>query len=92
MEDIAYNESLISSLESKINAIESELVTLKDIISGPGRSSMSRITNRAGYLTDKILDAQQKVARLEKENVELKKVLDGKSEIKSDTSSWWVFW
>ena len=92
-QDIAYNESLISSMESKIKSIESELVTLRDILSGPGRySTMSRITNRASYLADKMSDAQQKVARLERENTELKQALDGKPEIKRNTSRWWIFW
>ncbi|KAF8475410.1 RNA12 protein-domain-containing protein [Gautieria morchelliformis] len=91
-QDITYNESLISGMESKIKSVESELLMLKDILSGPDRytATMSRIINRASYLKDKMFEAQQKIARLEGENAELKMVLSGKPETKEVTSrSWW---
>jgi hypothetical protein len=90
-QDIAYNESLISGMESKIKSVESELLVLKDILSGPDRytATMSRIINRASYLKDKMLEAQQKIARLEGENAELKTVLSGKPEAKGAKSILW---
>ena len=94
MQDIACNELLISGMESKIKSVESELVMLKDILSGPERygSAVSRVTTRARYLTEKMLDIQQRFAMLEKENVELKKILDGKSEENKEAHGRWLFW
>lgn len=81
---MVFNELLISGLESKIKSAESELVMIRDILSGPERyhSAVSRVTTRASYLTNKMLEAQQKVVKLEKENAGLKKVLDGEPEEK----------
>lgn len=93
-QDIACNELLISGAESVIKSAESELVTLKDIVSGAWAhmSGAKKANYRARYLADKMQEALVKVERLEKANVELKKVLaSGEDVEKSKSKGWWVF-
>ncbi|KAG2158089.1 RNA12 protein-domain-containing protein [Suillus bovinus] len=77
-QDIALNDKFISSAESTLRACESELSTLQDI------SKMERsfwwfrrrtTSERKEYLLKKMRSAQTKIQTLEKQNVELKRVL-----------------
>ncbi|KAF8589948.1 exonuclease [Ramaria rubella] len=94
-QDIAYNELLISGAQSVIQSAESELVMLKDIVSGSWSigSGVRRANNRALYLTDKMQDALQKMKKLERENAGLKKVLSEISQDEEkDKRKSWTLW
>jgi hypothetical protein len=95
-QDIACNELLISGAESVIKSAESELVMLKDIVSGSWDhgSGTKRANYRARYLIDKMQDALKKVERLERVNIRLKKVLESDEDEEEESqakSKWWVF-
>ena len=95
-QDIAYNELLISEAESTIKSAESELVILKDIVSGSWdhSSGTKKVNYRARYLTDKMQNTMERVERLEKENAVLKKALEEERDAEEERqakSKWWVF-
>jgi len=76
-QDIALNEKIISSSEYTIKACEQEITTLKEIGTESshwwgGRTASSM---RATYLFEKMLVAETKIEALEKQNLELKRVL-----------------
>lgn len=81
-QDIAFNEKMINAAESSIKTYEQELMVLAEVISVEprhwwgfffGMKSASR--ERARYLAEKMLAAGGKLERLERKNVELKKLL-----------------
>ncbi|KAI6151037.1 RNA12 protein-domain-containing protein [Pisolithus tinctorius] len=80
-QDLALNQILISSAESMVKSWESELNTLQEMamreswtqrLWRTGRAS----AERARYLSKKMYAAQQKIQTLEKQNTELRRVLD----------------
>lgn len=77
-QDIAFNEKVISSSENTVRACENELMTLKDLRSAYsswqwwGKTPSNQ---RAKFLLKKMLEAEQKIERLEKKNSELRKLL-----------------
>jgi hypothetical protein len=76
-QDIASNEKIISGSENAIKAYEHEIAILKSIGTESsywwGRRTAPSM--RAAYLFDKMLAAEMKIEALEKQNLELKKVL-----------------
>ncbi|KAI6116935.1 RNA12 protein-domain-containing protein [Pisolithus croceorrhizus] len=80
-QDLALNQILISSAETTVKSCESELNTLQEMaireswtqrLWGIGRGS----AERTRYLARKMYAAQQKIQTLEKQNAELRRVLD----------------
>lgn len=80
-QDLALNQTLISSAETAVKSCESELNTLQEMavreswthrLWGRGRASAERMR----YLSRKMYAAQQKIQSLEKQNAELRRVLD----------------
>ncbi|KAH9946331.1 RNA12 protein-domain-containing protein [Epithele typhae] len=76
-QDIAYNEKSIASAEAILKACESELLTLKDVDAGTAHwwGSTRVVEMRQHYLLKKMRVAEDKIESLEKQNVQLKKVL-----------------
>jgi len=81
-QDIAFNEKIINAAESSIKMYEQELMVLAEVISIEpqhwwgfifGMRSASR--ERTRYLSEKMLAAGGKIERLERKNVELKRLL-----------------
>ncbi|EGO21697.1 hypothetical protein SERLADRAFT_362954 [Serpula lacrymans var. lacrymans S7.9] len=77
-QDIWANEKVISSAENTVRACEQELLDLKDIAMAE-RSSLwggkKASSERESYLFKKMASAETKIQTLEKQNIELKKVL-----------------
>ena len=81
-QDMAVNDKLIATADSTIKACEDELATLQEII-GPVRflHSVWQSTGRRAsmerrrYLLKKMYDAQSRIQTLEKQNVDLKRIL-----------------
>lgn len=76
-QDIAFNEKVIASAETTVRACEDELLTLKDVDAGTASwwGSKRAVEMRANHLLRKMRAAQDKVEALERQNVQLKKVL-----------------
>ncbi|KAI0030739.1 RNA12 protein-domain-containing protein, partial [Vararia minispora EC-137] len=77
-QDMAYNTKLIEAASATIRNSEDELARLCAIsIDNTGRwfGAESATAQRARYVLQKLREAQQTLERLEKENVDLKKVL-----------------
>lgn len=76
-QDIAFNEKVIASAEMTVRACEDELLTLKDVDAGTASwwGSKRAVEMRANHLLRKMRAAQDKVEALERQNVQLKKVL-----------------
>ncbi|KAI0747869.1 exonuclease [Daedaleopsis nitida] len=76
-QDIAFNEKVIASAETTVKACEAELLTLKDVDAGTANwwGSKRAVEMRASYLLKKMRAAEDKIEGLEKQNVQLKKVL-----------------
>ncbi|RDB21358.1 Mitochondrial escape protein 2 [Hypsizygus marmoreus] len=81
-QDIAFNEKVITTSEQKITACEDELTKLKNIVPMEvrpwwtfGIRQRSATSLRVRYLTEKMLVYEKKIERLEKQNLELKKIL-----------------
>ena len=76
-QDIAFNDQLIAASESKIRACEEELTTLKNI--GTADSSWwggkRASSERTAYLFSKMLEAERKIKKLDKQTTELKEIL-----------------
>ena len=75
-QDIAFNDQIIAASESKIRACEEELITLKHIGAADSWWGGKRASSeRAAYLFNKMLEAERKIDKLDKQNTELKKII-----------------
>ncbi|GBE82399.1 RNA12 protein-domain-containing protein [Sparassis latifolia] len=76
-QDIAFNEKVIAASESIVKACELELLTLKDVDAGTSLFWGSRraVSQRTDYLLKKMRIAEEKIEVLEKQNLNLKKIL-----------------
>ncbi|KIM87636.1 hypothetical protein PILCRDRAFT_815213 [Piloderma croceum F 1598] len=75
-QDIAFNEKVIASSESKIRVCEDELMRLKEIGADSSWWGSKRASSeRAAYLYSNMLAAERKIEVLEKRNAEFKKIL-----------------
>ncbi|KAL4065316.1 RNA12 protein-domain-containing protein [Scleroderma citrinum] len=79
-QEIAVNEKLISGADNTIKSCEGELTTLQEITKGESWTQILLGSSRASserkkYLIKKMYTAQQKIQTLEKQNVELKRIL-----------------
>ena len=68
---------LIASAETTIKACESELLTLKEVDAGTANwwGSKRAVEMRTNYLLKKMRAAENKIENLERQNVQLKKIL-----------------
>lgn len=77
MQQIALNETAIASADKSVRQIEEELLTLRTIGMDTGSSFWSgrgAAAARANFLLAKMKIAEEKIEKLEKENLALKKV------------------
>ncbi|OBZ75791.1 Mitochondrial escape protein 2 [Grifola frondosa] len=76
-QDIAFNEKAIAASETIVKACEQELITLKDVDAGTSSwwGSNGAVEKRGNYLLKKMRAAEDKIETLDKQNVNLKKVL-----------------
>ncbi len=76
-QDLAFNKKVITLSEATVKACEDELLTLKDVDAGTANwwGSKRAVEMRANFLLKKMRAAQEKVETLEKQNIQLKKVL-----------------
>ena len=77
VQDIVFNEKVIASSEAKIKECEAELLTLKEVDAGTANwwGSRRAVEMRTHYLLKKMRAAEDKIETLERQNVQLKKVL-----------------
>lgn len=76
-QDIAFNNKVIASSEATVKACENELLTLKDVDAGTANwwGSKRAVEMRANFLLKRMRAAQEKIETLDRQNVQLKKVL-----------------
>ncbi|PIL23760.1 hypothetical protein GSI_13510 [Ganoderma sinense ZZ0214-1] len=76
-QDIGFNKKVIASSEAIVKACEDELLTLKDVDAGTANwwGSKRAVEMRANFLLKKMRAAQEKIETLERQNIQLKKLL-----------------
>lgn len=79
-QDMAVNDKLIAGADNTIKACEAELATLQEIAGPDGFfqalwKSRRASVERRRYLLKKMYEAQMRIQTLEKQNVDLKRVL-----------------
>lgn len=79
-QDMAVNDKLITSADTTIKACEAELATLQEIAGPEGFfqslwKSRRASTERRRYLLKKMYEAQVRIQTLEKQNMDLKRIL-----------------
>lgn len=72
VQEIAYNEELISDSETAIKKIESELALLRNLSLDKG--DLAGVKQREAYLAGKLKTATSKIKQLERENSNLKEI------------------
>ncbi|GJE86794.1 exonuclease [Phanerochaete sordida] len=77
VQDIAYNQKIITANEAVVKACEDELMTLKEVEAGTSHwwGSRRAVSGRGEYLLKKMRAAVEKIEVLEKHNATLKKTL-----------------
>jgi hypothetical protein len=78
MQDISFNNKIVSGCESTIRSCEEELSKLTDIgerTKSPIWGEDQAIRSRIKYLLKKMGDAESKIEGLERANARLKKIL-----------------
>lgn len=74
-QDIAFNEKIITASETIVRTCEDELTKLNEIGKEHKPWWSNSVSTRTSYLLEKMGIAEEKIERLEKLNLELKKVL-----------------